>query len=520
MFKKVFVILVLSLSVGFSAVNFPYPQEKSYGNGTINATSANASANLKTKFTSFLGEFYEESGNLARIKHDTKDNTVSEGIGYGMIMMVYFSDNTTSYQNHFDKLWAYYQKWPNLNGLMHWKIQGFSRVLEQNAATDAELDVAIALAMAHYQFGSTSSKNYLDTAKSLISKIRAQEVSTNNLLKPGDMWDSERNPSYVSPGALEIFKEVESSQATKWQSVIDANYTMLKANQNSSSGLFSDWCRNDGSHSRGSYGYDAARTPWRMAWANAWYGHADAKLLLTNLYTRFLQSKNASSIGGSISLTGTMGGDKNSTFLGPLTNALSYSSENQSKMNDYWTTLMSFKNEWYYSAALQVLTGLLASGNMPNLKALSEAVVPSSSSVAAISSSSSTPASSSSAPSSSSVGLSSSSSPAASSSSVGLSSSSLGPSPESSSSSSLSIAPIVLPKAVFSNGLSAMRNAVNLQAAGNVTVQIFDLKGNAVRTFGFTQGSYVVHIADLSRGIYLVKASGGSWKQTITVPVR
>ena len=88
------------------------------------------------------------------------------------------------------------------------------------------------------------------------------------------------------------------------------------------------------------------------------------------------------------------------------------------------------------------------------------------------------------------------------------------------SSSSGSVSPIVLSQTVFGNGLKAMQNAVNLQAAGNATVQIFDLKGNAVRAFSFTQGSYVVHIADLPRGIYLVKASGGSWKQTIAVPVK
>jgi hypothetical protein len=60
---------------------------------------------------------------------------------------------------------------------------------------------------------------------------------------------------------------------------------------------------------------------------------------------------------------------------------------------------MSFTGEWYFSQAMGLLTGLTASGNMPNLKALSEAE-PSSSSE--IPSSSSSPPSSSSAPSSSS----------------------------------------------------------------------------------------------------------------------
>jgi endo-1,4-beta-D-glucanase Y len=385
---KILVSLALFIGFAHSAVNFPYPQQKSYGNSTINTTNSNASASLKSKFTSFLSSHYEESGNLARIKFDNTSQTVSEGVAYGMLMMVYFSDNTTSYQSNFDKLWAYYQKWTNNNdNLMHWKINGFNSVVEEGAASDAEVDAAVALVMAHYQFGSTSSKNYLDTAKVLISKIRQYELSANNLLKPGNRWENKRNPSYVSPAAFEIFKEVETLQTAKdkWGSVVTANYTMLKANQNSSSGLFSDWCNDNGSHNSGDYGYDAARTPWRLAWANAWYGHADAKTMLTNLYSRFLNSKNAGDIGGSISLTGSMGGQKNSTFVGPFMNALSYSSSNQTKMNDYWTTLMAFNNELYYSKALQILTGLLASGNMPNLKSSTPSTTPSSSSGGSVS---------------------------------------------------------------------------------------------------------------------------------------
>jgi endo-1,4-beta-D-glucanase Y len=489
MAKNAVFLLVLSALAAHSEVNFPYPQEKSYGNGTINTTSSDRSTKLKNKFDSFLSKFYEtgtcpNNRSCARIKWDETDKTVSEGIGYGMLMMVYFSDNTKSYKDEFDLLWAYYQSFLNDNKLMNWKINGFSGFTNdgKNAATDAEVDVALALVMAHYQFGSTSNKNYLDTAKSLISKIRLHEVSTNNLLKPGDTWDSERNPSYLSFVAFEIFKEVESSQAAKWQSVIDANYAMLIANQNSTSGLFSDWCRDNGSHSRGAYEYDAARTPWRLAWANAWYGHANAKTLLTNLYTKFLQNKNASEIAGPYALTGgNTSNHKNSTFVGPFTNALSYNSTNQTKMDTYWNTLIGFNNEPYYSAALQLLTGLLASGNMPNLAK-------------------STPGNG--GPSSSSSSISSSSSNSLSSSSSGGNTS------------------VILPQAVSSNRLNAMQNAVNLQAIDNAEVQIFDLNGNVVRTFSFARGSYVVSMADLPKGLYIVKASFGNHREILQVPVR
>jgi len=92
--------VLLLIAVSYSAVNYPYPQRKNYGNNTINATSLSASANLKQRFQAFVRDFYEEgrcNGTpCARIKFDELQYTVSEGIGYGMLMMVYFSDTAKS----------------------------------------------------------------------------------------------------------------------------------------------------------------------------------------------------------------------------------------------------------------------------------------------------------------------------------------------------------------------------------------------------------------------------------------
>jgi hypothetical protein len=88
------------------------------------------------------------------------------------------------------------------------------------------------------------------------------------------------------------------------------------------------------------------------------------------------------------------------------------------------------------------------------------------------------------------------------------------------SSSSDGSSPVVVSRAVRSNMLTAMQNAVNLQSTGNATIQIFNLKGNAVRTLKFSQGSYVVPLTGLPKGLYIVKASNASWKQTIKATVK
>jgi hypothetical protein len=65
-----------------------------------------------------------------------------------------------------------------------------------------------------------------------------------------------------------------------------------------------------------------------------------------------------------------------------------------------------------------------------------------------------------------------------------------------------------------------MQNAVNLQVTSNASIQIFDLKGNAVRSLKLTQGNYIIPLSDLPHGLYIVKAGNASWKQTVKVAVK
>jgi len=387
--------VLLLVAVSYSqTVNYPYPMRKNYGNGTINTTNSMASQNLKAKFGDFMTQFYAEgtcsgkrSGTCARIKFDNLNETVSEGIGYGMLMMVYFSEKSPgkSYQSEFDKLWVYYQNWTNNNGLMNWKIEHNTTgnnftggtITGNNSATDAEYDVALALIMAHYQFGSTPSKNYLDTARALISKIWSLEHNTSTgLHKPGDGWDDDKNPSYIAPAAYELFKDFGT--AANWTSALSANYSFLDANQNKTTGLPSGWANADGTvkscthcgySPSNNYNQDAVRAPWRWAKANAWFGHSNAKTLLGRL-APWVNGKNASDVAGPIALqTGAWGNEANSSYVGSLACALTYGSTYQAKLNEYWNVLNGKESEPYYNQAMRLLTGLLITGNMPNLKA-------------------------------------------------------------------------------------------------------------------------------------------------------
>ncbi|MDR2593668.1 MAG: T9SS type A sorting domain-containing protein [Fibromonadaceae bacterium] len=408
MLKKITAILALAVLLAYSqtTVNYPYPMRKNYGNNTINAINSTADADLKTQFQAYMDNFYEEGNcsgtkDCARIKfydpdekqaNNGKDWTVSEGIGYAMLMAVYFSDKTKSYKSEFDKLWKYYQKWSQSTGsMMHWKINGFSSVNQTGSASDADFDVALALAMANYQFGGTS---YLNDAKALIAKIRQHDFDNNGLHLPGDSWggsaDNNRNPSYVAPAAFQIFKEVEGNQDAAWDKIITKNYSFLTTNKNSSSGLPSDWANTSGTPQQCSacgytgtkYGQDAVRAPWRWATAKAWFGgnsaHSSANTLLgsssNNTLAYWVNGKNATDIKGPIDLNGTIpsSGNSNASYIGSLMCALMNVSAYQTKLNSFFSTMVGQTdraNSSYYNQSMLLLTGLLASGNMPNLKA-------------------------------------------------------------------------------------------------------------------------------------------------------
>ncbi len=88
-------------------------------------------------------------------------STVSEGMGYGMLLAVYFAD-----QEVFDQLWRYVAKYLNGNGLMDWEIDPSGNVIGTGAASDGDEDIAWALLMADRQWGAARSASAISRSAS------------------------------------------------------------------------------------------------------------------------------------------------------------------------------------------------------------------------------------------------------------------------------------------------------------------------------------------------------------------
>lgn len=390
-------------AVGFAtaAPNYPFPNNYAYPHGSI-YTGSDVQTKIQSLYTTWLSKYYVESGSEARIKFiqggEDGSSSVSEGIAYGMLIMVYMDNATNNTQAKFDKLWAYYKANSNSHGVMNWKVNGFTHQVtapvngNSNGATDADLDAAQALLMAYKQWGKAS---YLTDAQNLIQSIWAYEVNSNKQLKPGDMFDDYKNPCYFITNAMNLFDQVKQlegwSNAWDWTTVADNCYTLMQKVADTNTGLIPDWCYENGTLLSGIkdskfesiFGYDAVRIPWRMAHAYAWYGDTKAQSIAKKI-TTWVKGKYSSpnDIKDGYCLNGNTGPDCSSAFSGSLSSwgtssnacfkgGLSIGSMVDPSFSSYMQLCWQYGAATdsygaYYTHTTQLLFMLCLTGNMPN----------------------------------------------------------------------------------------------------------------------------------------------------------
>lgn len=399
MLKTARIILFLSI-VAFVSANaapaFPFPQNKKYPYGNI--FDAANTAKIQQAFNTWKGAWYTTTNDgFARVisPNDSTEYTVSEGVAYGMLLMVYMSSAQNDYQADFDKLWGYWKKYAtsaNQATGMNWKINNNSgSVAGSGTASDAEFDAALALVMAYKQWGKDS---YLSDAKSLITWIKANDMNSDKTIRPGNSWNDAFNPSYAAPAAFKIFGEV-TNDAAYWNEAITVNNNKVKACQETRTGLMPDWCDwssnqpklTSANVSTGLVGfnYDAARTPWRMAWSYYWYGESTSKAVNDNIVPWLVPHTYASAsyirpgyVYENNTYTDTEGKfpkSLQSAYMGGLGLAMASADSPGYYMETIYEALINTQGkatpssslgEKYFSATLNVLYLLLLSGNMPN----------------------------------------------------------------------------------------------------------------------------------------------------------
>ena len=340
-------------------------------------SSNTANFNPSTWYTSWKSKFYVDcGGGMARVANGQgSNNTVSEGIGYGMLLAVGAGDRTA-----LDALWAFYKAHLDVKGLMNWSVNGCTAQTpgsnDNFAATDGDEDVAMALVQADAKWGgyTTDAKNLIG----LIKKYETSQTTTPTYLRPGDADNNGGkgegivNPSYLAPGYWRVWAQYTSD--TSWNKLATDAYAMLATFQTLSikdptggpysGALVPDWGKSDGSNPYGSsYYYDACRTPWRVAVDYVWFCTPEAKTFLQNVSTFIDKTKNG--MAAYASSLGTNGAG-NSAFIGPF--ALSGMAVSQTVADTYLNAWLSAQMDDtpYFQGSLRGVYLLLANQQFPS----------------------------------------------------------------------------------------------------------------------------------------------------------
>ena len=173
---------------------------------------------------------------------ESNNDTVSEGIAYGMLIAVYMND-----QPLFDGLWTYWKSVAvggTMGPLMVWNNTG-----GQGTATDADEDAAFAMLQASKKWVGgmdAAGVSYATNATNLIHGVLASDMS-GTFITGGSNYkatgNTVTNPSYFAPAYYRVFATADAANAAAWNALATGAYTLLgNISGTSANGLYAAWC--------------------------------------------------------------------------------------------------------------------------------------------------------------------------------------------------------------------------------------------------------------------------------------
>ena len=258
--------------------------------------------------------------------------TVSEGMGYGMLIAVLFAGHDAGAQALFDGLLttvrarpAYSMTPSNASGayLMEWRLAANGTSAGGGwSAMDGDLDIAMALLMADHQWGSTGTWNYKQQALNTIAGLKFFNFKPDGTSKGLANATTSRTSDYMF-GHFRAFQKATGDSF--WSTVIDRSYYLANLMQTSfsSAGLMPDFIVNtsgelnsssgpypspggsgfgDGNYDSGKYWWNACRNPWRFSSDYLLSGDARTKRLTAGMINFF---KNEVGTTGDVTRIGT-----------------------------------------------------------------------------------------------------------------------------------------------------------------------------------------------------------------------
>ncbi len=274
----------------------PFPHHQAYMPGVLfpsrwgaDARDADVLAFYRQWKADYVRKVAGAAGDAAQYRvtfgHDQPGRTVSEGQGYGMIIMAVMAGADPDAKDLFDGMWRFARHWPSDGDdrLMGWQIPPDAK--GNDSAFDGDADIAFALLLAANQW---RDPHYLQAARDVIAGLADSAIGPDSLLpllgdwvdptgEEYDQWGT--RPSDFMPGHFAAFERATGNPL--WAQVRARVLDVASALQNEvapRTGLLPDFAivEPDGlvhaappnyleGYYDGAFYFNAARVPWRMS---------------------------------------------------------------------------------------------------------------------------------------------------------------------------------------------------------------------------------------------------------------
>lgn len=393
-----FFFLFSSLLFAQSSVK-PFPQHVKYYPGAIKPSHV-SQIQLDNTVTGFYTQWKKRFIKHVPNKHEAfvwfenkdKKQCVSEGQGYGMIIVTLMAGYDKDAKDIYDNMFRYVKAHPSGKSkhLMAWAQYANDKSTDNTSASDGDMDIAYSLLLADKQWGSKGKINYLGEAKATINAIMQYEINHRTwtvLLSDGieseskDYFDT-RSSDFM-PAHFKAFKSATND--ARWDKVIAAGYKLFITMQDKYSpdaGLIPDFIVNINKKPRpappnflespydGYYNYNACRDPWRLATDYLLTGDKRSKHIVDkiNRWIRSTTNNDTYNLSAGYTLAGNDIKHRYFealSFVAPFAVSAMVDAKNQAWLNKVWDYLVAFKlkDYDYYDNSIKLMDMIIVSGN-------------------------------------------------------------------------------------------------------------------------------------------------------------
>ncbi len=360
---------VASGSPELCEVNRPFPQSLAYP-GCIkpdNVTQTDMNDSVKSYYDYWKKTYVRQSNGVTPgggyyvfmkgAGGSGDEITTSEAHGYGMIIFALMAGYDSQAKRRFDGMFNMFDKHRSKNNPnnMSWVIDKSELPSkDQDSATDGDMDIAYALLLAHHQWGSNGSIDYLAHARKIITdgvKGAAMGRESKRTLLGDSCTD--QYATRASDWMTDHFKAYQhATRDNFWGEATNTVYGLIKQITNFVVGRSARPAAPNFLEAKtdGDYSWNACRYPWRLATDFAHYGAPEARAAANKVVNWVKSSAGADprNIKAGYKLDGTPLVDYGSAaFTSPFIAACIVDPSHQAFMNSGWEVIKMISGNWW-----------------------------------------------------------------------------------------------------------------------------------------------------------------------------